>query len=100
MSPTRIHRTTLFLGAAVLVMMTWFSGVAEGQTLPLGTVQRLPVITLDLRAGSTEKQSKRVTYTPPPGWYIRCHYVIFTQRHGNTSYLVLQRLACCSSTII
>src|SRR5207342_3003454 len=70
-------------------LMTGLAGLASGQTSPVaGAIQRLPVITLDLRVGSTEKQSKRATYTPPPGWHVRSHYVVCAQRYGHTSYLV------------
>jgi hypothetical protein len=38
--------------------------------------------------GSTEKESKQVTYTPPPGWFIRTHAVDCTRRLGNASFAV------------
>lgn len=53
-----------------------------------GEVQRLTVITISLQVGSTEKESKRVTYTPPPGWYVRSHNVDCTRKTGNSSYTV------------
>jgi hypothetical protein len=64
------------------------SGAAYAQEPQVGDVQRFPVITLCLRVGSTEKGSKRATYTPPPGWYIRSHSVVVTQVSGITSYSV------------
>ena len=41
----------------------------------VGEVQRLTVITVSMQVGWTEKETKRVTYTPPPGWYVRGHAV-------------------------
>jgi hypothetical protein len=37
---------------------------------------------------STEKDTKKVTYTPPPGWYIRSHNVHCTLKQGPSSYSV------------
>jgi len=53
-----------------------------------GDVQRLTVITLSLQVGSTEKESRQVTYTPPPGWYVRSHRVNCSRKVGNSSYSV------------
>jgi hypothetical protein len=72
--------------AALLAMGV--SDIAIAQNPQTGDVQRVPVITVYLRVGSTEKASKRATYTPPPGWYIRSHTVTLTQNSGNTSYAV------------
>jgi hypothetical protein len=63
-------------------------GLAEAQHPRAGDVQRLPVINIYLRVSSSEKTSKRATYTPPPGWYIRSHTVTLSQNTGNTSYTV------------
>lgn len=87
MTPRKSRRQT-FVASAVVALTVWSTGKVSGQEPALGTVQKLPVISLDLRAGSTEKQSKRGTYTPPPGWYIRSHSVHCTHRQGNTSYVV------------
>ncbi len=46
------------------------------------------VITLRLQVGSTEAESRRATYTPPPGWYVRSHSVECSWRYGNTSYAI------------
>jgi hypothetical protein len=54
----------------------------------VGEVQRLKAITISLRVGSTEKESKQVTYTPPPGWYVRSHSVNCTARYGPSSFAV------------
>jgi hypothetical protein len=53
-----------------------------------GDIQRLKVITISMRVGSTEKDSKQVTYTPPPGWYVRSHVVDCTAKYGNSSFTV------------
>ena len=61
---------------------------AQAQHAHAGDVQRVPVITVYLRVSGTDKSSKRATYTPPPGWYIRSHTVTLVQNSGNTSYTV------------
>jgi hypothetical protein len=63
-------------------------GLASAQAPRVGQVQRLTVITLSMQVGSTEKETKRVTYTPPPGWYVRGHRVDCAKRFGNSSYSV------------
>jgi hypothetical protein len=54
----------------------------------VGEVQKLTVITISLQVGGTEKESKEVTYTPPPGWYVRSHLVDCTKKTGNSSFTV------------
>ncbi len=54
---------------------------------PLGTVRTLPVVTVSLNVGGTEKESKRVVYAPPPGWYVRSH-TVEVKRTGPASYTV------------
>jgi hypothetical protein len=54
----------------------------------LGDVQKLKVITVSLQVGCTEKESKKVTYSPPPGWYVRSHVVECAARTGNSSFTV------------
>ncbi len=63
-------------------------GMGFSQGPQRGDVQILPVITLRLEVDSTESASKRATYTPPPGWYIRSHSVDCTVRYGHSSYAV------------
>lgn len=53
-----------------------------------GEVQRVTVITVALGAGSTEREAKRVTYTPPPGWYVRGHRVECQEKTGLSSFTV------------
>src|SRR5581483_4818578 len=36
----------------------------------------------------TGKESKRVTYTPPPGWYVRGHTVHCQRKAGYSSFTV------------
>jgi hypothetical protein len=54
----------------------------------VGEVQRLTVITISLQVGSTEKETRRVSYTPPPGWYVRGHSVQCKEKTGNSSFTV------------
>jgi hypothetical protein len=74
----------LFTMAAVLTTI----GQASAQAPRVGDVQRLQVVTLSLQVGSTETQTRQVTYTPPPGWYVRSHQVDCTARYGNSSFTV------------
>jgi hypothetical protein len=53
-----------------------------------GDVQKREVLTLSMQVGSTEKETRQVTYTPPPGWYIRSHVVHCTAKRGNSSFSV------------
>jgi hypothetical protein len=61
---------------------------AGGQPPRPGDVQRLDVVSVSLQVGSTEKESRQVTYTPPPGWYVCGHSVRCTAKRGNSSYSV------------
>ena len=61
---------------------------AQAQVPQVGEVQRLKVITISMQVGSTEKETKQVTYTPPPGWYVRSHSVDCTNKSGNSSFSV------------
>ena len=62
------------------------SAVASGPHA--GQVQTLNVITLSMQVGSTDSETKRVTYAPPPGWYVRSHQVTCLKKSGNISYSV------------
>lgn len=73
---------------ALAAVLAWSPSLAHAQGPQPGEVQRFVVITLRLQVGSTEVESRRATYTPPPGWYIRSHCVECTQRYGNSSYAV------------
>jgi hypothetical protein len=61
---------------------------ALSQHVLVGTVQTLPVLTVSLSVGSTEKEVRRVIYSPPPGWHIRSHRVECTAKSGLASYTV------------
>ena len=75
---------------AVLALLAGVSLAAAqtGQRPRVGDVQNLTVITLSLDVGSTGKESKRVTYTPPPGWYVRSHAVHCQRKAGYSSFTV------------
>src|SRR4051812_13358036 len=64
------------------------AGPATAQAPKPGDVQKLNVISIAMQVGSTEKDTKKVTYTPPPGWYIRSHSVHCTLKQGQSSYSV------------
>jgi hypothetical protein len=53
-----------------------------------GDVQTRVVVSLSLAAGPLESESKRVVYTPPPGWHVRSHRVFCKSRTGLSSYAV------------
>src|SRR5262245_48129558 len=61
---------------------------ALAQPPRVGEVRRLPVLTVCLQVGSTERENRQVVYTPPPGWYVRSHTVDCRQKYGNCSYAV------------
>lgn len=53
-----------------------------------GTVRNLSVVSVSLAVGSTEREEKRVVYSPPPGWYIRSHKVECEKKSGLSSFTV------------
>lgn len=61
---------------------------AEDRVLPVGSVERVPAVSISLAVGSFESDVKRVVYSPPPGWYIRSHEVKCQKRSGLVSYTV------------
>lgn len=61
---------------------------ATAQDVPVGAVQTLKVVSVSLHVGGGEKDTRRVTYTPPPGWYVRAHAVEVGSRYGQASYTV------------
>jgi hypothetical protein len=75
-----------FLAAAALAAVLVSPALAEPPRL--GDVRELVVVTLSMQVGSTEKESRHVTYTPPPGWYVRSHHVDCTKKTGNSSFSV------------
>jgi hypothetical protein len=73
----------------VVLASAWaLPGPAQGQAPHMGQVQKLPVITISMQVGSMDKESKKVTYSPPPGWYVRSHFVECSTRTGNSSFSV------------
>lgn len=72
----------------LVVAITCQSGAVSAQTAQIGDVQVLPVISVSLQVGSTGKETKRTTYSPPPGWYIRSHQVVCIKRYGTSSFAV------------
>jgi hypothetical protein len=60
----------------------------EIRKLRCGEVKSIPVITISLNVGSTGKEVKRVTYSPPPGWYVRGHRVEVKDKTGLSSFTV------------
>jgi hypothetical protein len=76
------------LWTVVITSASLFPGVADGQAPHVGQIQKLQVITVAMQVGSTEKESKKVTYSPPPGWYVRSHFVDCTAKTGNSSFSV------------
>jgi hypothetical protein len=77
-----------FLTANVLAWALATPAPAPGRPPRPGEVQRVVVVTVALQVGSTEKETRHVTYTPPPGWYVRSHRVDCTRRTGNSSFSV------------
>jgi hypothetical protein len=79
----------LALTGTVLGVLGFLSARPALAQLPQpGDIQRLKVITISMRVGSTEKDIKQVTYSPPPGWYVRSHVVDCTAKYGNSSFTV------------
>jgi hypothetical protein len=64
------------------------AGDGRAQAPQRGDVQKVQVITVAMQVGSTEKETRHVTYTPPPGWYVRSHTVDCLAKYGNSSYTV------------
>jgi len=82
---TRARRFAL---PAVAILAGALTSVASAEAPRVGDVQKLSVVTISMQVGSTEKETRQVIYTPPPGWYVRSHSVHCTAKHGNSSYSV------------
>jgi hypothetical protein len=78
------------LTAPALVALGLLSphGLAADAPPAVGTVRELPVVSVSLAVGSTERDAKRVVYAPPPGWYVRSHRVRVTNRSGAVTFTV------------
>ncbi len=73
---------------AMSVLAAALPSPANAQPPRPGEVQRLVVVTISMQVGGTEKETRHVTYTPPPGWYVRSHQVECTRKAGSSSYTV------------
>jgi hypothetical protein len=76
------------LARYVLVPALFTAGPAHADEPSPYTVRTLPVVSVSLAVGSTERESKRVVYAPPPGWYVRSHRVVTEGKHGVVTYTV------------
>ncbi|HVK17544.1 MAG TPA: hypothetical protein VM533_11400 [Fimbriiglobus sp.] len=76
------------LAQYVIVPAFLATGAARADEPPVGTVRTLPVVSVSLAVGSLERESKRVVYAPPPGWYVRSHRVVSDRKHGVVTYTV------------
>src|SRR3954470_4528881 len=74
--------------AAILFALAALAPAPPASPVAPGTVQTLPVLTVSLNVGSTEKEVRRVVYAPPPSWHIRSHRVECTVKTGLASYTV------------
>ena len=83
MCSTRITVSSLFTLASV------FGPLASAADAPVvGTVQTMPVLSVSLAVGGTGRETKRVVYAPPPGWYVRSHRVMIANKYGTVTYAV------------
>src|SRR5947209_14864326 len=64
------------------------ASTADAQSIAPGTTQTVPVISVSLNVGNMEKETRRVVYSPPPGWHIRSHRIECTTKTGLASYTV------------
>jgi hypothetical protein len=85
---TRHGRSHVGLNITSLALALVGVGPASAQSPRVGTVQITRVITISLQVGSTEKESRHVTYSPPPGWYVRSQRVDVLAKIGPASYAV------------
>lgn len=81
--------------SACTFLALFTGGMPQGapvETLPIpwktDEVQVRQVISVVLNVPSSGKESKRVLYSPPPGWYIRSHRVALTKKQGLASFTV------------
>lgn len=75
------------IAAATLGLSLFTGGTARSQEPRVGDVQRRQVITISLVVSSTGKETRRVVYSPPPGWYIRSHHIT-CKKQGLASFAV------------
>jgi hypothetical protein len=87
MLPTAQARARI-LACLAATVVTASPGPADAQAPRIGEVRRLTVLTVSMRVGGTEKESRQVVYSPPPGWYVRSHAVDCTAKYGSCTYAV------------
>jgi hypothetical protein len=76
--------------ARLAVVALALSAAAPAAAAPpeVGTVRELPVVSVSMAVGSTDKETRRAVYAPPPGWYVRSHRVVTANRSGSVAYSV------------
>lgn len=79
---------TTFSKCLLAVATATIATAARAQAPQIGDSQVVSAVSICLHVGSTGKESKQASYTPPPGWHIRRHYVTCTEFYGNSSYTV------------
>jgi hypothetical protein len=84
MSSTRI----LLPGLLALAIVAPATAAPPQAPPPVGTVMCLPVLSVSVAAGGTERETRRAVYAPPPGWYVRSHKVIAANKYGTVTYAV------------
>lgn len=88
MSHAHFAHSTRFAVVAACVAAASSPLRADDPPATVGTLRTVPVVSVSLAVGSTEKESKRVVYAPPPGWYVRSHRVVCAQKSGIVNYVV------------
>ena len=76
------------IAPCVCVLTAVLPLTGNAQVPKVGQVQTLADITLSMQVGNTDSETRRVTYAPPPGWYVRGHEVSCAKKSGNVSYSV------------
>jgi hypothetical protein len=72
----------------VFISSVAFAAEDEPKIPKCGHMKSVRVITISLATGSTGKEFKRVSYAPPPGWYVRAHRVEIKEKTGLSSFTV------------
>ena len=89
MSQTRKTLFALLAFAAVACDSLGVSAAADPAATPaVGEVRTLPVLSVSLAVGGTGRETKRAVYAPPPGWYVRSHRVVVSEKYGTVTYAV------------
>lgn len=77
-----------FLRHLVVTAVLVLPARAAAEEPTVGSVCEFSVVSVALSAGSTERETRRVVYAPPPGWYIRSHRVECVRKDGRSSFAV------------